>query len=435
MDFNEFAYAGKKQKTKTVILSLVATMIGASATVGLAGRTAAIGFPSFWWLACGSVGLLLQAALLSKKIKDLDAGTLPELAGKTISKTAGSLIAIIIVVSWVGIVAAQFVAAGSLISSLLQTDPALTQETIKRTNTIILVALWAILTLYTIYGGQISVVKTDVIQALLILIGIVLSFLYVFCFTKNSSYFNNTPGFSNSLVFKEIQLFNSKFGIMDLINLMFITGGTYFLGPDIISRNIVSKDSNTAKKAAWVSAIFLIIFSLMITLLALWGAVYFNGNGNPLLQIMINVLPFSIRILLIIGLISALLSSADTSLINASVIAEVNIFRGENTRRTRIIVLIISTLALFLALHNQNIISLFLLSYSIYSPGIVFPLSFAIFFYKKRKINKTIWYIGVICGSAAGILNALPISAFNREYLPLAGMGFSLITSILSVIV
>lgn len=54
--FREFVIAGGRQGSGLVTLSLLASMIGGSATLGLADLTLKLGFPAFWWLGVGSAG-------------------------------------------------------------------------------------------------------------------------------------------------------------------------------------------------------------------------------------------------------------------------------------------------------------------------------------------------------------------------------------------
>ena len=115
-NFEDYAVAGKNQSFHRVFLSLMATMIGASATIGIVDRTVLIGFPAFWWLAVGSMGLILQAVLLSEKIRNLDADTLPDVAEKTVGSMGRILLAIIISISWIGVIAAQFVSIVKIVS-------------------------------------------------------------------------------------------------------------------------------------------------------------------------------------------------------------------------------------------------------------------------------------------------------------------------------
>lgn len=414
-DFKDYAVAGKNQTFIKVFLSLMATMIGASATIGVADRVVEIGFPAFWWLGVGAVGLVLQALVLSEKIRALDANTLPEVASKTVGQGARKLLALIIAISWVGIIAAQFVSVAKIIMLVLPDS--------NRNIVLTIIAVFVIT--YTIVGGQMSVIKTDCVQAWLIAIGVIVTFVYVFV----------TDSSGNQMIFERLGLVNDKFTTFELINLFFITGGAYFLGPDIVSRNLVSKDGKTAKKAAMASAVGLLIFSAVITLTAMWTvenipSEELNGQ-NPLLYIMNNYVPYPVSILLCLALLATLVSSADTCMINAASIVEYDLLKRDRVKEIRVIVCILGTISLFIALFSNNIIELLMGAYSVYVPGIVFPLLFGILCYKNRKINKKLWYMAVIVGGSLGLLKSF--FGVGPDFLPLVGMSISLVFSVLSV--
>ncbi|MBR4615586.1 MAG: sodium:solute symporter, partial [Kiritimatiellae bacterium] len=114
MKYVDFVAAGQDCGPLPVFLTLMATMLGASATLGVAAKAETIGFPAVWWLASGAVGLALQGALLSRRIRESGAKTLPELAGRTAGPAGQRLVAAVIAVSWPGVVAAQLVAFAGL---------------------------------------------------------------------------------------------------------------------------------------------------------------------------------------------------------------------------------------------------------------------------------------------------------------------------------
>ncbi len=412
--FEDYAVAGKRQSFIFVFLSLMATMIGASATIGMTDRVVQIGFPAFWWLGVGTIGLILQSVLLSEKIRALDANTLPDVAMKTVGKGGKTLLALIIAVSWVGIIAAQIVSIAKIMSFVV--------TGVNQRNLVIVIS--AIVILYTLVGGQLSVIKTDAIQSWLIAIGVLATFIYLF----------TCKGQNNAEIISNVRLLNKDFNMLDWMNLFFITGGAYFLGPDIISRNLVSKDGKTAKKAAFVSGVCLVFFSAVITLTGMWvvSNVGDIGGQNPLLYIIHNVVPAPIAVILCLALISTLLSSADTCLINAASIVEYDLLKRDKVNEIRVIVGILGVASLLIALFKSDIIGLLTGAYSIYTPGIVFPLFMAIWFHGKRKVWKPAWYAAVIIGGGMGILNTY--LSIGSEYFPLIGMGISLGLSIVSVL-
>ena len=412
-NFEDYAVAGKKQGFFAVFLSLMATMIGASATIGLTDKVINVGFPAFWWLGVGAIGLVLQSIFLSEKIRKLNANTLPDIAMITVGKGAKVLLAVLIVLAWVGIIAAQLVSLAKIISAIL---PDKSKELV-----IILIGIFIII--YTLIGGQLSVIKTDSIQSLMIAIGIIFTVIYLAVANKGS--FN--------AVMDEIEFVNSDMTFFDIINLLFIVGGTYFLGPDIISRNLVSKDEKVAKKAAFISGLGLVFFAVIITFIGLWTKINISSleGENPLIFIMKNYLPFPVQMLLCLALISTLISSADTCLINASTIVEHDILGRKKVKELRVIVVIIGIISIIMAMKNTDIISLLTGAYSIYSPGIVCPLFVAIICYRKRTIRKSIWYMAVLIGGFMGLINTY--FGIGGKYMPLLAMGISGFLSVLSV--
>lgn len=422
--FEEYAVAGRAQGTFAVTMTLLATMIGASTTIGLVDTVYSIGFPGIWWLAFGTIGLVLQSFLISKKVRQTGAATLPDLANITVGRAAEMIIALIIVISWVGVVAGQLVAMNSLVSFAT-----------GKNDKWLFVIMSLVIVLYTLFGGQSSVVKTDKIQFIVIVVGIVLCCVYLFAIR----------GGDTSSVASNIELLNDFYKPTNLVNQLFVIGGVFFLGPDIISRNFISKDESIAKKSALFAGIGLFIFSIFITLIGMWAKYNVTpeelGESKALMYV-VSILPKVVSIPLIFGLLSAILSSTDTCLINASSIFVKDILRKESVTGIRIAVAVIGLLATALAvLGRGDIMSLLSGAYSIYTPGIIFPLLIAILCHKKKEIRQPIWVAAVILGGLFGIvgtyfapvLEKLSLPAAVMTNLSLIGMGLSLIIALLSV--
>ena len=421
--FTDFIVAGRSQGCFSVSMTLFATIIGASTTIGICDTVYSIGFPGIWWLAFGAVGMFLQAFLISERVRSIGADTLPDLANKTVGPAAEMLLALIIVISWVGVIGGQLVAMKNLITLATGSD-----------STIISFAVTIIILIYTLTGGQRSVIRTDKLQFLIIIISIIICLIYLY----------TVKGEANQEIFSNIELLNKDYTPVNLFTQFFVIGGVYFLGPDIMSRNFISKDKKTARISALSGGIFLIIFSIIITLIGMWIKANVPASeitGSALLYVR-NVVPRPLGILLILGLLSAILSSTDTCLINASGIFVKDVLKKENVWAVRAATLIIGIIAALLAFGGKsNIMSLLTGAYSIYTPGVIFPLTIAIFCHEKRKLNKPIWLSAVIIGGLFGITSTylIKIPAIANmlggaaSYLSLIGMGVSLILSLMSI--
>ena len=355
-NFDDYVVAGRKQSTPFVFMSLMATVLGASATVGIAARAESIGFAAFWWLGVGAIGFWFQAAFLSKPVHDLDVRTLPEIAEKTVGKVGRKLVAFIIAVSWIGIIAAQFAAVAGFIGLVLGHDAG--------TQSVLITA--AIVIVYTLLGGQYSVVRTDALQFGILTLGFFAAAIYLFggfSGTENAalqtvqSITNET--YAGLATFGNFNLLNEKFDFADLAMMLFTVGGAYFLGPDVISRNLVAKDSSSARKAVVIGGFAILIFSVIIVLLGMWAATFSPATAdsatNPLFRLASGVLPLPLAALLSVGLLSALLSSADTCLINSAAIFGSDILNTRRIAVVRIIVVAIGIVATYLALQAKTL--------------------------------------------------------------------------------
>lgn len=421
-NFDDYVVAGRKQTAPFVFMSLMATVLGASATVGIAARAENIGFAAFWWLGVGAIGFWFQAAFLSKPIHDLDVRTLPELAEKTVGKVGRKLVGFIIAVSWIGIIAAQFAAVAGFIGLVLGHDA----------GTMSVVITAAIVIVYTLLGGQLSVVRTDALQFGILTVGFAAAAIYCMVAGNEATLIETAAENAASTVASlgDFSLLNEKFGIADLAMMLFTVGGAYFLGPDVISRNLVAKDASAAKKAVIVGSFAILVFSVIIVYLGMWAHAYAPAEGvNPLFRLASNVLPLPLAALLSVGLLSALLSSADTCLINSAAIFGSDILGTKRIAVVRILVVIIGLIAMILALGGKDIIALLTMAYSVYTPGIVVPLAVAIIAHKKFNIMKNLWYAGVCLGGLFGLVPAILSTAkvSTPDYMPHIGIAISLI--------
>ncbi|MFC2169000.1 sodium:solute symporter [Acidobacteriota bacterium] len=404
--FEDFVVAGRQQGSWLVTMSILATVMGGSATLGVTAMAYEIGFPAFWWLGAGSIGLILQSLFLSGKVHRIKSYTLPDMAEKILGPQSRLIVSVIILLAWIGIIAAQIVAASKIITSLLSTE--LFTEALLVTGVVMI--------LYSFLGGQYSILKTDFIQFVILGGSIVLTFVYLY-------FWKGIEGHSLPIEFR-----NESFGIEAWLYFLFIVGGSFFLGPDLFSRLFTARDERTARSSSWLAALFLLGLALMITLIGLWAKLKLPGigNENPLIAIMAGHLPKVAGVFLSFGLLSAVVSSADTCLVTTAAIFEHDLLKKRNLADVRRLVLGIGFVSLIIALIRPDIISLLLAAFSLYSAGIVMPFLIGIINFEKRRSNPWVLGAAVIAGGSFGLVSNLT----GKKWMALAGMGVSLIISL-----
>lgn len=396
-DSSHFFVANKEANVFQVTGSLLATILGSSAVLGSVSFAYNSGWAGIWLLLCGALGLLALLPLI-KKFEKFKGYNLPELLGSFYGEEIRILSSFIISIAWIGIVAAQIMGAAQIIGIF---------TSISYSNAVIISGV--IFIIYTILGGQFSIIKTDCIQLLFILLGIIACFLFI----SNLDITYNAPN-----------VFNEKFGYTDLFVLVLTYSSTFFVGPDIYSRIFCAKDSSVAKKSIIVSIIILIPLAFILAKIGIYAAGTFPNlasGQSPLLHVAANTLPKSVSLLLYFGLLSAVISSADTSLLTASsIFTEIftkSLKNIKSIKLTRVFIGIFGLFSILVALKLKFILSSLLLALSVYSGALIIPCFAGILGYRFKK-----FYVlsAIIMGGAIALFGKIYGGANSNHILILA---------------
>ena len=396
-----FFVAHRKGTLLLVTGSLLATALGGSSTVGMAGLGFAQGLTGAWWLLAGSVGLLILGFLFAKRVRGAALYTLPQLVGKQYDSRVGLAASILIVVAWTGVVAGQIVAAGQVLSIL----------------GIGSLVLWMIIftivfITYAVLGGQFSVIRTDVFQSAILFVGIFVALALVFM---------NVGGLSGLEASLPPAYFSfpvsAEFDWKMLLSFLILVGATYVVGPDIYTRLFCAKDERTAQRSALLSAFLFIPLAFAIVLIGMSASVLYPGISpeQAFPQVINGILSPALSGLILAALVAALMSSADTCLLSQSVILTEDILKrfhpslgeAKTVLLTRLSVVILGLIALGLALAVKGVISSLLFAYTIFTCGLVVPV-IAGFYKEKLRLTSQGALAALIGGGVIGLLGRIP---------------------------
>ena len=206
-----------------------------------------------------------------------------------------------------------------------------------------------------------------------------------------------------------------------------------------VCNRVVARAAGTARRAVAAGSVAVALFGVLVVSLGLWAAAWApNAPGesvNPLFRLVSGTLPLPLAALLSVGLLSALLSSADTCLVNSAAIFGSDILGTRRVSTIRLLVVAIGGAATFLALQGKGVIGLLTTAYSVYTPGIVAPLAVAIVARGKFDVKRPAWYAGVCLGGLCGLVPALLSTAgiAAPAWLPNAGIAVSLAFALASL--
>ncbi|MFW6290356.1 MAG: sodium:solute symporter family transporter, partial [Mariniphaga sp.] len=230
---SDYYIAGKKGELLPVSGSLLATILGGSAILGTIELSQSIGWAALWFIFCAAFGLFVLAPL-AKNVSRYGKFTLPGLLGHFFGERARIISSLVIPLAWLGIIAAQIIAAAKILAGL---------EVIGYSAAAILAGV--VFIFYTLFGGQVSILKTDTLQSILIISG--LTALVIFAAP--------TPATALLPELTADALFNDSFTGIDLLVLVLTYSVTFVVGPDIYSRVFCAKDEKTATRSILIVAV------------------------------------------------------------------------------------------------------------------------------------------------------------------------------------
>lgn len=399
----DFHLAGRGIKLVLLTGTFCATIVGASATLGMAGLGFSNGLPGAWWMLSGTAGLLVLATFFAKKVRATGCYTLPELVGSFYGDKARFAASVLIVISWVGVIAVQIVASGKVLGAVFGGN-----------ETLFMAACAAVFVIYTIHGGQGSVVRTDLVQFVIILVGMTVLFSKAL------------EAAGPSLLLSQSFPTSAQMGGWDVLSMLLVVGSAYLVGPDMYSRLFSAYSPKEAKISATISAVILIPLAFLITSLGIFArSLYPAASPEQAIPVLLTgLLSPATEGLVAAALLAAFMSSADTSLMTATSILTLDIYKKANPVSgeeklmavSRLFVLIIGLSALALAVSLPSIIKTLLIAYTVFTSGLLLPVIAGFF---RDRLGLT--HSGALAALVGGGVTAI----FLGQKYPLLGMAVS----------
>lgn len=411
-----FFLNNRQSSSSYVALSIVASCVGGSATIGMAGLAWQVGTPAFWWLGTGAIGLLILTLFLARIVRESGARTMPEMIGMFIGETSRPAMSLIIVAAWLSIAAAQFSAMAVIVAPLagISLDSAL----VLSTCTVVL---------YACIGGQTAIIKSDAFQYIILIIALIFALLF-FLFPEQgfiiSTFFTNSPETTQiavassstalqSFINTPIELLNDGFDGSRFRYFLCILGGSYIVCPMLFSRLLSARDEKSAYFGSLYAVIGLCLSAALIVAVGIACRFYVpvgsagTGAEQVLTTVILDTMPLWLAHFVLLGLFSAIISSADSCLITAATVLSNDLLRRSDTFTCRICLLCMGIGGYILATSGKGVLQLLLMANDIYVCGVVMPVFVAMLLYKKYSFQKYIITSAILFGGAVGLASSI----------------------------
>jgi len=361
--------AGKKLPPWVVAFSTNATGESGWLLLGLTGMGYAVGAQAFWVVAGEVVGIALAWLLLSRRIKRLsdqsDSITVPDVLAARFDDKAHVLrkISVLIILVMVGAyVAAQMVATGKAFDGFTDLNY----------STGVLVGATVII-LYTLVGGYKAVAWTDLIQGILMLLGLIIVPLIAIDAAGGwSSVLADLRGQDPGLLTPWGPEGKSTAALVGIVS--FLAVGLPFMGvPQLMVRFMSARSEKSLVPAMIISVIVILLFDLGAVLTGMAGRVLFPGLEDPesiLPLISTTLLHPVLGGIMMVVVLAAIMSTVDSLLILASSAVVRDYWqqiRGSKlsdralANRGKLVTVVIGIIGIAFALHQTPMIFWFVL--------------------------------------------------------------------------
>ena len=315
-DSSDYMLAGRRMGLFMVAFSLSANNIGGGSTTGLAQKAfGEWGMSAIWYVLAASIAMI-PLAYFAPKIRKTMAVTIPEVVGRRFGKFSSTFTAVLGVLSLFCLTSSQIAASGTVVATLTGIP----------TNVALVIAGLVVI-LYTTFGGMIADQVSDLVQFIIILVGLAVATPFVI---------EGCGGWDAiSAALPPVQLDVAKIGWITIIGYIFNYFCTFLAGPEMVSRFETAKSEKTARNASWLSAILMAAMSIFPTLLGLAALAMKDSipglaadGSNAMMAVTSAYAPGVMVGLISAAIICATMSSADSNLLCMSTMVINDLYMG-----------------------------------------------------------------------------------------------------------
>ncbi|MCH8276757.1 MAG: sodium:solute symporter family protein [Bacteroidetes bacterium] len=391
----DFIVAGRKLPLWLTVGTLSATWFGGATVMGAAGAAFSKGFLGVIADPFGAALCLFVAGLFfARMLRRMRLTTLVDFFDSRFDRRAGFVAAVSMVFLYVGWTGSLLVSIGFIL------------HTITGMSTVLAIILGTVIALaYTMAGGMLAVAWTDVVQIVLVILGLVIAFPIILSEAGGiDSVLERLPEGSFSMIPDSASTSDWMF----YIRAWLVIGLGNVAGQDLMQRCLSARNESVAQNAAYISGGVYLTFGVIPVLIGMIGSLLMPDISNPefiVPTLVMEYLPPVIVAIFISALLAAVMSSADSAMLAASSVIGKNLLayvRPEATDQqilkwTRYSVPFVALFSLVVALYFQNIYDLLVNAYSIALVSMIAPLALGIWW---RRANA----IGALSGMITGFV-------------------------------
>jgi len=416
----DYLVAGRNLGPGFYLGSMAATILGGASTLGSVRLGYLHGISAFWLCATLGLGTIGVNWLLAGPLLKLKIYTVTQVLERRYNPATRQASALIMLAYTLMIGCTSVIAIGSIFQVLFGWSFALA-----------LLGGGAVVVLYCSLGGMWSLTLTDIVQFLIMTVGLIFVLLPLSI--------SDAGGWNAMMTSLPETMFSfTGIGGDTILTWFLIYFLGIFIGQDIWQRIFTAKSETVARRAGTWAGLYCIAYGLAMAAIGMAARVVLPELDNPnnaFAAIVAHSLPAGLRGLVIAAALAALMSTASAGLLAASTTLSQDLlplfWRGAQQSKSvsvnRAATFVLGLVVLAISLMIQDIISALTVAYNLLVGGMLVPLLGALF-WKKASTRGAISAMALGAATVIGFMVKDGILANTPIYY---GLAVSLVSFVL----
>jgi sodium/proline symporter len=307
-----YLLGGRKIGAVLTALTLQTTSMSGYMFMGGPAQAYKEGYFTLWYAVGDGGGAIFNVGILGKRMRRLSyffgaLSPIEYIERRYPGKATRAIAGVIAIIFIYGYVLAQFLAAGKTMSSLLH---------IPLPIAIIVGA--GVIVFYTFAGGYLAVAWTDFFQGIIMVVAMVLIFAMSMTQVGGLTAFNEALTNIDPTItgmWGKGDMYFGQWGVVAGAVLVFLIG--YMGIPHVVVRHMAMESPRLAKKTLVIATVWNQMFIFIPYIIGLMGIILIPNIADPemvVLEMAYLLLPTAIAAIVLVGIMSAIMSTADASL-------------------------------------------------------------------------------------------------------------------------
>jgi len=386
----DYFVASGKIGTISIACLWIAGWIGGASIIGGSAKAYEIGISAGWYIMSMAVGCLLFGLFFAARIKRLGVQhnflTYPEIMESRYDSRTRIVATVTTIAAYIGYAAGQIAAAALILQTLLDWNYAQS-----------LLVASSVIVLYTATGGFLAVTYTDWVQVGILFVGVVIVGIPVAVASGG-----NWSAMTTSLPESYFNI--GSWGWPAILAMIVSIVLSFFPAMDSYTRCFAAKTENAARIGALLAAALVIPLMFGAIWLGLTSKLLFPDmaeSGDVLTKFVLEQFPVGLKGLLLVGMLAAVMSTADICILTASANSTRDIYQRyvnpdvEQKKLFRLSIYAsaaVGLLAALMAWQMRDIVDILLVAFTINSAALFLP-SIAMVYFKRVDKNAAFWSI------------------------------------------